>query len=283
MVTILRDGQLVQTLPTAQTDRAMLIRLMVGREITNDYPPRQTPVGEVLMEVKGLTNRRISDCSFSLRRGEILGFAGLVGAGRTELARAIYGADRTASGTVSIRGEKKDIRSTRQGIEAGIGLITEDRKAQGLLLTKGIDFNITYASLNKVSRMGVISKKKENEVTDRYIQAMRIRCYSAAQPTRTLSGGNQQKVVLGKWLATDSDILIFDEPTRGIDVGAKREIYQLMRSLSEQGKTIIMISSEMAEVIGMCDRVLVMKKGTIAGELSGENITQERIMELAAN
>ena len=282
-VTILRDGQLVQTLPTAQTDRAMLIRLMVGREITNDYPPRQTPVGEVLMEVKGLTNRRISDCSFSLRRGEILGFAGLVGAGRTELARAIYGADRTASGTVSIRGEKKDIRSTRQGIEAGIGLITEDRKAQGLLLTKGIDFNITYASLNKVSRMGVISKKKENEVTDRYIQAMRIRCYSAAQPTRTLSGGNQQKVVLGKWLATDSDILIFDEPTRGIDVGAKREIYQLMRSLSEQGKTIIMISSEMAEVIGMCDRVLVMKKGTIAGELSGENITQERIMELAAN
>lgn len=273
----------MQTLPTAQTDRAMLIRLMVGREITNDYPPRQTPVGEVLMEVKGLTNRRISDCSFSLRRGEILGFAGLVGAGRTELARAIYGADRTASGTVSIRGEKKDIRSTRQGIEAGIGLITEDRKAQGLLLTKGIDFNITYASLNKVSRMGVISKKKENEVTDRYIQAMRIRCYSAAQPTRTLSGGNQQKVVLGKWLATDSDILIFDEPTRGIDVGAKREIYQLMRSLSEQGKAIIMISSEMAEVIGMCDRVLVMKKGTIAGELSGENITQERIMELAAN
>ena len=137
-VTILRDGQLVQTLPTAQTDRAMLIRLMVGREITNDYPPRQTPVGEVLMEVKGLTNRRISDCSFSLRRGEILGFAGLVGAGRTELARAIYGADRTTSGTVSIRGEKKDIRSTRQGIEAGIGLITEDRKAQGLLLKRAL-------------------------------------------------------------------------------------------------------------------------------------------------
>ena len=282
-VTVLRDGKHVRTMDTRDTDRAMLIKLMVGREISNDFPRRKAAVGETLLEARHMTNRRIKDCSFALRQGEILGFAGLVGAGRTELARAIYGADPISAGELWIRGKKQAIRRVRDGINAGIGLITEDRKAQGLLLNKGIDFNITYASLKEVCRAGVINKEKENRVTDRYVQAMNIKCHSKGQLARTLSGGNQQKVVLGKWLATNSDVLIFDEPTRGIDVGAKREIYQLIRDLSEQGKTIIMISSEMAEVIGMCDRVLVMRNGRIMGELSGGEVTQERIMEMAAN
>lgn len=281
-VTVLRDGQLVQTMDTKDTNRSMLIKLMVGREISNDYPPRVTPVGSVKMEVKNIVNRRVRDCSFVLHKGEILGFAGLVGSGRTELARAIYGAD-PASGEIWIDGSKKQIRSTKDSIRTGIGLITEDRKTQGLLLNKGLDFNITYASLKNVCRSGVIQKRKEKAIADKYIQAMKIKCRSSSQFARMLSGGNQQKVVLGKWLATDSDILIFDEPTRGIDVGAKREIYHLIRDLSEQGKSIIMISSEMAEIIGMCDRALIMKGGRIVGELDREELTQEAIMEMAAN
>lgn len=282
-VTVLRDGKHVQTMNTRDTHRAMLVKLMVGREISGDFPGRKAAIGEALLEARRLTNRRVKDCSFVLRRGEILGFAGLVGAGRTELARAVYGADPLSSGEIWIRGKKQAIRSVRNGINAGIGLITEDRKAQGLLLNKGIDFNITYASLKAVCCGGVINRERENRVTDRYVRAVNIKCHSNGQLARTLSGGNQQKVVLGNWLATNSDILIFDEPTRGIDVGAKREIYQLIRDLSEQGKTIIMISSEMAEVIGMCDRVLVMRNGGIVGELSGDEVTQERIMEMAAH
>lgn len=281
-VTVLRDGKHIITTETAKTDRPMLIRHMVGREIGQDYPPRTASIGEEILNVKNISTSRIHDCSFTLHHGEILGFAGLVGAGRTELARALFGADKLKTGTIVYHGKEIQIHSPRQAIDTGIGLITEDRKSQGLLLNKGIAYNITYASLANVSKNGVINTSRENTVTDNYIDAMNIKVRSRNQPCRTLSGGNQQKVVLGKWLATDSDILIFDEPTRGIDIGAKQEIYKLMRELSENGKTIIMISSEMVELIGMCDRVLVMRNRTIVGELIGEDITQENILEMAA-
>lgn len=281
-VTVLRDGKHIITMDTAQTDRPMLIRHMVGREVGQDYPQRISSIGEEILHVENVSTSQIHDCSFALHRGEILGFSGLVGAGRTELARAIFGADKLQSGTIAYRNKQVQIHNPRQAIDTGIGLITEDRKSQGLLLNKGISYNITYASLANVSKKGVIRKTRENAVTDNYIDAMDIKVRSRSQPARTLSGGNQQKVVLGKWLATDSDILIFDEPTRGIDVGAKQEIYKLIRDLSENGKTIIMISSEMVELIGMCDRVLVMRNRTIVGELIGSEITQENILEMAA-
>ncbi|MEG1012531.1 MAG: sugar ABC transporter ATP-binding protein [Ruthenibacterium sp.] len=281
-VTVLRDGKHITTMPTEQTNRTMLIKYMVGRDVGQNFPQRSTPVGDTLLRVDSLTNKHVHNCSFSLRQGEILGFSGLVGAGRTELMRAIFGADKTLSGKVTFQGKVLHIQNPKQAISHGIGLITEDRKSQGLLLNKGIDYNITYASLASVSKCGVIRNRCENAVTSNYMDAMNIKAHSKTQLVRTLSGGNQQKVVLGKWLATDSDVLIFDEPTRGIDVGAKHEIYLLMRQLSENGKTIIMISSEMVEVIGMCDRVLVMRSGTIVGELTGKDVTQENILEMAA-
>lgn len=282
-VTVLRDGKTIQTMNTVDTDRGMLIKLMVGREISNDYPERRREIGEVVFEAKHITGKKTHDCSFRLHKGEILGLAGLVGAGRTELVRTLYGADRILDGEVIINGVQKQIKQTKDGIDAGIGLITEDRKAQGLLLNKDIVFNITYASLPQICKMGVINRRKESELAGDYVQRLNIKCHSCHQVSKTLSGGNQQKVVLAKWLSTNSDILIFDEPTRGIDVGAKREIYQIIRDLSEQGKAIIMISSEMVELIGMCDRVIVMRKGHIVGELSGGEITQEGIMKMAAN
>lgn len=282
-VTVLRDGKHIVTMNTSETDRALLIKHMVGREVGQKFPPRKCPVGEEILEVKDLTNAQIHGCSFTLRKGEILGISGLVGAGRTELARAIFGADKVDKGSILYKGKPISNRTPKQAIINKIGLITEDRKNQGLLLNKNIAYNVTYASLPKISRAGVVDAAQENSVTDRYIEAMNIKVHSRNQLCRTLSGGNQQKVVLGKWLATDSDILIIDEPTRGIDVGAKQEIYKLMRRLSdEEGKTIIMISSEMIEIIGMCDRVLVMRNRTIVGELTGEEITQENILELAA-
>ncbi len=282
-VTILRDGKHIQTMNTSDADRGTLIKLMVGREVSNDYPARQTEIGSVVLEAEHITGKKTHDCSFQLHKGEILGLAGLVGAGRTELVRTLYGADRMLGGNVIVNGIQKQIKQTKDGINAGIGLITEDRKAQGLLLNKDIDFNITYASLRQICKMGVINRKKENELTKSHIRRLNIKCHSHCQISKTLSGGNQQKVVLAKWLSTNSDILVFDEPTRGIDVGAKREIYQIIRDLSEQGKAIIMISSEMVELIGMCDRVIVMRKGHIVGELSGKEITQESIMKMAAN
>jgi ribose transport system ATP-binding protein len=260
----------------------MLIKYMVGRELGQDYPKRTTSIGKPVLEVENIANHKVHNCSFILNKGEILGIAGLIGAGRTELARAIFGADPINSGSLKINGKEITINNPKDAIKCGIGLIPEDRKSQGLLLNKGIDFNIVYASMKYISRNGFIQKAKEKETTEKYSKAMDIKSYSAAQITRTLSGGNQQKVVLGKWLATKCDILIFDEPTRGIDVGAKSEIYMLMRSLIEEGKSIIMISSELPELIGISDRVLVMRDGQIKTTLSGSDITQENIMEFAA-
>lgn len=279
--TVLRDGKYIITTPVNQIDKQGLIRYMVGRELGQDYPQATTGIGQVVLKVENLTNNRVKNCSFQLHQGEILGIAGLVGAGRTELARAIFGADPVKSGTVYKNGKVLHIKTPRDGINSGIGLITEDRKNQGLLLNKPIDYNTTYASMDKVSRGGVINFKQEKEMAEKYMTAMNIKAYDKSQKTGTLSGGNQQKVVLAKWLATDSDILIFDEPTRGIDVGAKAEIYLLMRKLVEQGKSIIMISSEMPELIGMSDRIIVIHDGCIKGTLAREEATQERIMYLA--
>ena len=197
------------------------------------------------------------------------------------MARAIFGADPLKSGELTLHGKKVKIKSPEDAISHGIGLITEDRKNQGLLLNQGIDYNVSYANLKSVCRFGVINKKKETQVTKKYVEAMDIKIHSLGQMAKTLSGGNQQKVVLGKWLATNSEILIFDEPTRGIDVGAKSEIYQLMRRLIEEGKSIIMISSEMPELIGMSDRILVMHDGRITGEINDSEVTQEKILEFA--
>ncbi len=280
-VCVLRDGRHIITLPISEVDRESLIKYMVGRELGQTYPKREKEIGEIMFEIRHISNNRVHDCSLKVHRGEIVGLAGLVGAGRTELARAIFGADAIKEGQIYLDGKELFIKNPQDAIRYGIGLITEDRKNQGLLLNKGIDFNTVYASMNKISPWGVINKIKEKELAQDYINAMEIKAWSAKQPTGTLSGGNQQKVVLAKWLATNSRVLIFDEPTRGIDVGAKAEIYQLMRNLADEGKAIIMISSEMPELIGMSDRILVMRDGLIVGELSNEEVTQEQILEFA--
>lgn len=278
---VLRDGKHVITVPTSDIDQKTLIRYMVGRELGQDYPLRTTDIKEPLLMIEKFNNKYLKNCSLKLRRGEILGLAGLVGAGRTELVRAIFGADVLYSGELYLDGKKIHIKSPKEAIRHGIGLITEDRKNQGLLLNQNIAYNVSYANLPSISMHGIINRKKESESTNRYVKAMNIKIHSLNQLVKTLSGGNQQKVVLGKWLATNSEILIFDEPTRGIDVGAKSEIYHLMRQLIEEGKSIIMISSEMPELIGMSDRILVMHEGRITGELDRELVTQEKILELA--
>jgi ribose transport system ATP-binding protein len=281
-VSILRDGEMVTTLDIAAATVPELVRHMVGWEVGQNYPSRITPLGGPVLSVEGYENKKVRGCSLTLHKGEILGLGGLVGAGRTELVRSLFGADPISAGKLWLNGKEVKIRTPLDAIENGIGFITEDRKAQGLLLSKSIDFNIVFACMNRVSTGGIVRRKKEAEISAEYAGAMTVKAYSPNQPARTLSGGNQQKVVLAKWLATLPDILILDEPTRGIDVGAKSEIYQLMRNLAESGKSIIMISSEMPELIGMCDRILVMRNGRIAGELRRGEFSQERILELAA-
>lgn len=281
-VTVIRDGEHIIDLDIEDASIPMLIRYMVGRDLAGSYPERESKIGETILEVKNLSNRKLRNCSFHLNKQEILGIGGLVGAGRTELVRAIFGADPIRSGEIFYKGEKLDNRNPSKSIKNGFALITEDRKSQGLFLNKSINFNISYSSLEKVSSNCIINSHLEETTSQKFGDYMNIRAYSYSQLCKTLSGGNQQKVVLAKWLATDAEVFIFDEPTRGIDVGAKAEIYQLMRRLSEQGKSIIMISSEMPELIGMCDRIIVMQNGGITGELDKDEFSQERILELAA-
>ncbi len=281
-VTVLRDGKLVDTKPVSETSREDIIRMMVGRELKDTIPKVTVEHGDVVLEVRGLTRAGvISDISFSVRRGEVLGIAGLVGAGRTEVARAIFGADPIDSGEIILEGKPVTIRSPKDAIRLGIGLVTEDRKALGLVLGMAVRENVTLANLDPLSRFGFVSRRKEQQVANRFVEELMIRTPSVEQAVQNLSGGTQQKVVLAKWLFTQSKVLIFDEPTRGIDVGAKTEIYQLMNRLAEQGVAIIMISSELPEILGMSDRILVMHEGKIAGELSREEATQEKIMFLA--
>jgi ABC-type sugar transport system ATPase subunit len=281
-VTVLRDGKHIATLPVTEVTRRSLISMMVGRELENEYPKSPAPVTDTLLEVRGLSRgTRLHDISFRLRRGEILGIAGLVGAGRTELARAVFGADRRDRGEILVKGSPVEIRNVTDAIRHKMGFVPEDRKLQGLVLGMTVKENISLAGIKRVLRRRVIIHKLERALAADFIRALRIVTPDAERPVKYLSGGNQQKVVLAKWLAVESDILIFDEPTRGVDVGAKAEIYRLLNGLVAQGKGVIMISSELPEIMGMCDRILVMHDGRITGELTREEATQEKVLEYA--
>jgi ribose transport system ATP-binding protein len=279
-ITVMRDGRTIETLETraATTDR--IIQLMVGRTIYEAVP--QIPEGhqhEVVLELRGVTRgRAIRDVSFTLRRGEVLGVAGLVGAGRTEVARAIFGADPIDSGEILVRGRPVRIRSPRDAVRLGIGYVSEDRKRYGLALGMAVETNIALATLGRcLGWLGTVNTTATHAMARRYADALQIRTSSLHHRARNLSGGNQQKVVIAKWLAADTEILLFDEPTRGIDVGAKSEIYHLMNELTRQGKSILMISSELPEVLRMSHRIIVMCEGRITAELPG-GASQEQIM-----
>ncbi len=281
-VTVMRDGQYVKTLETEKTTRDELISLMVGRTLKETYPERKNAIGRVVLKVRNLYGNGDTNINFELRRGEILGFSGLVGAGRTELMRMIYGADPVEKGELIIEGKSTRLLEPTDGIKNGIGLIPEDRKLHGVILKMNIRHNITLANLKGISKWGIIKDKQEIEQAEYFRNKLKIKTPDLKQKAKNLSGGNQQKVVLAKWLATNSQILIFDEPTRGIDVGAKQEIYRLMRDLAEEGKSIIMVSSDMEEILGMADRILVMYEGKITGEVLQNNFSQEAIMKLAS-
>ena len=255
---------------------------MVGRELREYYPHRMAQLGHPVLEVKNISGNGDHNISFSLNQGEILGIAGLVGSGRTELVNLIYGTLPKDSGTVVIRGETVEIRSPRVAITHGIGLIPEDRKFHGCILNADVFFNINLSVFNKFSRRFMLDMKKMRATAEDYSNKLSIRTPSLQQRVRNLSGGNQQKVVVAKTLAADTNILIFDEPTRGIDVGAKQEIYKLMVDLVEQGKSIIMISSEMEELLGMSDRLIVLYEGRLMGEIPREKFKQSYVIELAS-
>ena len=283
-VTVMRDGTYVGTLITETCTKEDIINMMVGRVIYEE-PKSCSMVKEdapVVLKVEHLNaGRMVQDVSFELRKGEILGFAGLMGAGRTETARAIFGADPKESGEIYVNGEKVDIKSPADAVKHSIGYLSEDRKRYGVVVQKSVTENATMATLENYMHGAFINKKGEKEITQSYVEQLNIKTPSVEQLVVNLSGGNQQKVVLAKWLVRDCDILIFDEPTRGIDVGAKSEIYKLMNKLAEEGKSIIMISSELQEILRMSDRVLVMCEGKKTGELPIEKATQEAIMDLA--
>ena len=281
-VTVMRDGKYIQTLETAKTDRQELINLMVGRELSETYPVKEAEIGDVILSVDKLCGNGDKDISFELRAGEILGIAGLVGAGRTELARLLAGADPVESGEIYIKGEKAQIRTPSDAIVYGIGLIPEDRKQQGVFLEKPVRWNVSIANLRNLMKGIVVDQKRERAQTEEFVDAFKIKTPSLDQMVKNLSGGNQQKVALAKTLATQSDVIIFDEPTRGIDVGAKQEIYQLMCQLAKQGKAIMMITSDMPELLGMSDRILVIANGRIAGELKKDEFSQVQVLRLAS-
>lgn len=281
-VTVLRDGRSVGTYDVSAISKSELIRLMVNRELTDLFPKEKVSRGPEVLRVEGLsTETGLNDINFSLHKGEVLGISGLLGAGRTELARAIFGLDKITSGTIYIEGDSRKLDSPRRAINAGIGFLTEDRKSQGLVLPLSVKENLCLSSVDKFSSWGVMNPKQEQQAGDRYVKELRIRTPSLNQKVVFLSGGNQQKVVLSKWLCSEAEIFIFDEPTRGVDVGAKTEIYQLMNRLTASGVAIIMISSELLEVLGMSDRILVMRGGRITGEFSAAEATQERILQCA--
>ncbi len=279
-ITIMRDGETVGTVNTADTNRKELINMMVGRELTETYPPPNYKSDELVLEVENVCGLGDENISLTLHKGEIVGLGGLVGAGRTELAQMIYGTYPKTSGVVKVKGKEIKPKGPRDGIDAGIGIIPEDRKRHGVILMFGIDWNTTISCVRRLSNFIFMQFDKIAECAQTYINKLQIKAPSVSTPVETLSGGNQQKVVVAKAMATESDIFIFDEPTRGIDVMAKQEIYQLMRDLTDDGKSILLISSDMEELIGMSDRVYVLAEGKLAGELEGDDITQVNIMDL---
>jgi ribose transport system ATP-binding protein len=281
-VTVLRDGKYVATHVLADIDLPRLIRLMVGRELAEQFPKRRDPATSTeLLRVEGLCRGKgLQDVSFTLHRGEVLGLAGLMGAGRTEVARAIFGADRLDSGRIWVRGQETTIPSPQRAIALGLGFLTEDRKRQGLVLTADVIENTCLASLDRFCSAGVMRPADEEKAAAALAAELRTKTPHLRQRVINLSGGNQQKVVLAKWLCRQAEILIFDEPTRGIDVGSKAEIYQLINRLAAEGKGILMISSELPEILGMSDRILVMCRGRIAGEFTA-GVTQEQLLHCA--
>jgi ribose transport system ATP-binding protein len=281
-VSVLRDGKYISTLLTRETNRPELIRHMVGRELSDKFPKRRTEPGEVALELRNLTGNGVKNISFKARRSEILGIAGLVGSGRSEIMKVVFGAERSQWGEILVNGKKADIGSPRDAMAHGIGLIPEDRKLEGCFLMEAIGWNIVFNVVRKISRFLVVDRGKEREIAESYSGRLRIKAPSLQQKVLNLSGGNQQKVVVAKALAAETDIIIFDEPTRGIDVGAKHEIYELMNELSAEGKCIVMITSDMEELLGMSDRIVVLAERSLAGELAKEEFSQEAILELAS-
>ena len=282
-IMVLRDGGHVATRPTGELGREALIELMVGRKLENEFPSHEPRIGDERLEVRGLSRgAAVRDISFSARAGEILALTGLVGAGRTETVRLLFGADQPDSGSIALDGEALHFSNPRQAIRAGIGLLTEDRKGQGLVLMHSVRENFGLPNLEEFSRWGMVDRHNEQTSFSSFVDSLRIKVPHQDELARNLSGGNQQKVVLAKWLQRNCEVIIFDEPTRGIDVGSKYEIYLLIQELAAQGKVIIMISSELPEVLGLADRVLVMHEGRITGEITDvRNATQEDIMRMA--
>jgi len=280
-VTVLRDGKVVDRVP-ASTKHSELVRMMVGRSVEAQFPRRRPELGEVLLEVKNLSREGVlEDVSFSLRAGEVVGVAGIVGAGRTELARAIFGADPGDAGEVWVERRRMERGDPREAKRRGMGFVTEDRQGQGIVPPLSVAENLGLASLKRNTHVGLVNRREQRKQARKMIEDLNIRTPGPEQEIRFLSGGNQQKTVIGKWLLADTKVLIMDEPTRGIDVGAKVEIYELMNELTENGAGILMISSDLPEVLGMSDRILVMSGGRITGELSVEEANGENVMELA--
>ena len=294
-VTVIRDGSTVSTMNAAESEitEDRIVRDMVGRDMADRYPDRDRKADDMLMEVKGWNvwhpvhaeRQMIKDVNLTVRAGEVVGITGLMGAGRTELAMSVFGKSygRSISGSVEMKGKPVDVSSVSKAIGAGLAYVTEDRKSLGLVLDETIQRNITLSNLPKVSRNSILNEARETQVAEQYRKSLNIRTPSVFQRVMNLSGGNQQKVVLSKWLFAEPEILILDEPTRGIDVGAKFEIYAIINELSKQGKGVVMISSEMPELLGMCDRIYVMNEGAFVGELTAEEASQERIMSLIVN
>ena len=281
-ITVMRDGYAISSKPTRETNMEQVVRDMVGRSITEYYPGRTNEPGEIVLEVKNFCQEGLfNNISFKLRKGEILGVAGLMGAGRTEIMRALFGVDSCKHGEVYLHGKKVCIKKPEDAIKAGIGFITENRKSEGLILDFSISRNIALPSVDTFAKRSVINAKNETAFSEALSKKLGVKTASIDLEAGALSGGNQQKVVIAKWIGMNPSIIIMDEPTRGIDVGAKRDIYDLMNELTSQGVAIIMVSSELPEVIGMSDRILVIHEGKIAGELDHEEATQEKIITLA--
>ena len=284
-VTVYRDGTYIGCGTTKELDEAALIKMMVGREITDVFPKLDAQIGEVMFEAKHITRAdgKVKDVSISVRKGEILGIGGLVGAGRSELVEGIFGMHRLSGGEVFVKGRKVRTRTPSDMIKEGVALVTEDRKVTGLNLRGTVNDNISMVAIRKALVNGLYSQGKARKLSQEYIEKLKIKTPSGDQIVNNLSGGNQQKIVIAKWLLNDPDVIIMDEPTRGIDVGAKRDIYLLIGSLVQQGKAVILISSEIPELMGVCDRIAVMAEGHLSGEITRENFSQETIMTLASD
>jgi rhamnose transport system ATP-binding protein len=282
-VTVLRDGRSVGTHRVADLDESKLIAAMVGREVTNLYPGDRPAVGAIRLEVRNLTPQGFPvPVSFSVRQGEIVGLAGLLGAGRSEILRAVFGAEPPVSGSVLIDGSEVSIRSPRSAVQQGVALLTEDRKESGLLPELSIRENVTIASLSACARGGVVSSKQQQNKADESISGLRLKYGSWDDPVTSLSGGNQQKLLLGRWLGTGAKVLLLDEPTKGVDVGAKADLYRNIAHLAEKGLAVVVVSSYLPELLGLCDRVIVVRERSISGELSGSDATEHRVLELAS-